>query len=73
MFLLIGESILAKRVYRGCTVSIYRKDTSSGLIELGMVDFDVILGINYFYSCYASIDRRNHIVKFQFSNDPILD
>ena len=29
-----------------------------GLIELGMVDFDAILGIDFLYSCYAYLDCK---------------
>ncbi|KAF3633980.1 hypothetical protein FXO38_14860 [Capsicum annuum] len=31
---------------------------SSNLIELDMVDFDIILGMDWLHSCYASIDCR---------------
>ncbi|KAH0706170.1 hypothetical protein KY285_010689 [Solanum tuberosum] len=39
----VGESILADRVYRDCTISINHRDTMYDLVELDMVDFDVIL------------------------------
>uniref|UniRef100_M1DIX7 Gag-pol polyprotein n=1 Tax=Solanum tuberosum TaxID=4113 RepID=M1DIX7_SOLTU len=39
----IGKSILAKRVYRDCTISENYKSTMVDLIELDMVDFDVLL------------------------------
>lgn len=38
-----------------------------------MVDFDVILGIDWLHSDYASIDCRLRIVHFQFANKPILE
>ena len=41
----VGESILAKRVYR-CPVSINHKNTMTDLVESDMVDFDVILGMD---------------------------
>ena len=41
-----GESILAKRVYRDCPVDFNHKSTMTDLIELDMVDFNVILGID---------------------------
>ncbi|XP_070024795.1 uncharacterized protein [Nicotiana sylvestris] len=37
---LVGESILATRVYRGCIVTVRGMDTTADLVELGMVDFD---------------------------------
>ncbi|WMV30450.1 hypothetical protein MTR67_023835 [Solanum verrucosum] len=42
----VGESILAKRVYRDCPVSVNHKSTMADLVELDMVDFDVILGMD---------------------------
>lgn len=42
----IGKSILVERVYRDCVVSIHFRDTFTGLIELEMIDYDVILGMD---------------------------
>ena len=38
-----------------------------------MIDFDVILGMDWLYFCYSSIDCRTRVVKFQFPNEPILE
>ena len=38
-----------------------------------MVDFDVILGMDWLYDSYASVDCRTRMVKFQFPNEPILE
>ena len=38
-----------------------------------MVDLDVILGIDWFHSCYALVDYRTSIVCFQFPDEPILE
>ena len=54
----IGELILAKQVYRNCVIYINHKDTMADLVELDMVDFDVILGMDWFHACYASIYCR---------------
>ena len=43
---LIGESILAEKVYLDCPISVTHKSTMVYLIELDMLDFDVILGID---------------------------
>ena len=40
------ESILAKRVYHDCPVAFSHKSTMDDLIELDMVDFDVIIGMD---------------------------
>ena len=69
----IGEFIRAERVYRDCTVSILHKDTSADLVELDMIDFDVILGMDWLYACYATFDCRTRVVRFQFPNEPVLE
>ena len=38
----VGDSIVAKRVYRNCFVSLSHRVTRVDLIELDMLDFDVI-------------------------------
>ena len=50
-----------------------QKVTSADLVELEMVDFDVILGMGWLHSCYASVDCRTRIVRFQFPDEPILE
>ncbi|KAH0669048.1 hypothetical protein KY289_023541 [Solanum tuberosum] len=37
-----------------------------------MVDFDVILSMDWLRACYASVDCRTRVVKFQFPNEPVL-
>lgn len=69
----VGKSIIARRVYRDCVVTVLHKDTTVNLFELDMVYFDVILGMDWLYSCYASIDCRTSVVKFQFPNEPLLE
>ena len=43
------------------------------LIELGMVDFDVILGKDWILSSYASIDCVIWVVTFHFQNEPVIE
>ncbi len=43
------------------------------LVEIDMVDFDVILGMDWLHACYASIDCRTRVVKFQFPNEPVIE
>ncbi|MDV3202286.1 MAG: hypothetical protein Q8887_02430 [Candidatus Phytoplasma australasiaticum] len=38
-----------------------------------MADFDVILIMDWLHACYASLDCRTRIVKFQFPNKPVLE
>ncbi|WMV25463.1 hypothetical protein MTR67_018848 [Solanum verrucosum] len=69
----IDESIVANRVYRNCPISLSHRVTHINLVELDMLDFDVILGMNWLHSCYASISCRTRVVKFQFPNESILE
>ncbi|WMV13916.1 hypothetical protein MTR67_007301 [Solanum verrucosum] len=41
----VGDSIVAKRVYRKCPVSLSYRVTFVDLVELDILDFDVIIGI----------------------------
>lgn len=68
-----GEYILVERVYRDCVVSIYHRDTLADLVELEMVDFDIIISMDWLYACYASVNCRTRIVKFQFLNEHVLE
>ena len=44
----VDNFVIAKIVYRRCVVSIGSKETVVDLFELDMVDFDVILGMEFF-------------------------
>ena len=69
----VGESILVERVYHDCLISVNHKSIMDDLDKLDMVDFDVILGMDCLHACYASVDYRNRVVKFQFPNVPVLE
>lgn len=47
---------MARTVYRGCVMSADSRVTLADLIELDMLDFDVIFGMDWFHSFYASLD-----------------
>ena len=69
----VGESVVAKRVYRNCPIMLPNRVSYVELVELDMLDFDVILGMNWLHACFASIDCRTRVVKFNFPNDTILE
>ncbi|XP_070036414.1 uncharacterized protein [Nicotiana tomentosiformis] len=62
----VGDSIVANHVYRDCTVLINDRPTSVDLVELVMLDFDVIMGMDWLAACYANIDCRAKLVRFHF-------
>ncbi|XP_070050490.1 uncharacterized protein [Nicotiana tomentosiformis] len=55
----VEDLVIARRVYRDCTVVVHSRSTVVDLIELDMAEFDVILGMDWFASCYANIDCRS--------------
>ncbi|XP_015163269.1 uncharacterized protein [Solanum tuberosum] len=69
----IGAYIVARKVYRNCPICILHKILPCDLVELNMVDFDVVLGMDWLHAYYASIDSRTRKVKFQFPSEPILE
>ena len=56
--------MVAKRVYRRCPVLLSDKVTLVDLVELDMLDFDVILSMNFLHACYSSINCRTRVVRF---------
>ena len=68
----IGESVVAKRLYRYCPIIFTNRVTHVELVELDMVDFDVILGMDLLHDFFATIDCRNEVVKFN-QNEPVLE
>ncbi|WMV58299.1 hypothetical protein MTR67_051684 [Solanum verrucosum] len=68
-----GDSVVANRVDRRCPVYLSYRVTLVYLVELDMLDFDVIFGMDWLHFCYSSIDCRICVVKFQFPNEPIIE
>ncbi|XP_070002054.1 uncharacterized protein [Nicotiana sylvestris] len=68
----VGDSIVANHVYRGCTVLINDCPTSVDLVELVMLDFDVIMGMDWLEACYVNIDCRAKVVRFHFPGESVL-
>ncbi|KAH0773587.1 hypothetical protein KY290_010724 [Solanum tuberosum] len=52
----VGESLVVDQILRSCLVSIQGCDTRVDLILLDMVDFDVILGIDWLSPYHAVLD-----------------
>ncbi|XP_070023178.1 uncharacterized protein [Nicotiana sylvestris] len=69
---LVNESVLAAWVYRDFVVMVHGRDTMVDLIELGMVYFDVIMGMD-FYSCSSNLDCGTRTVRFEFPNEPVIE
>ncbi|XP_070045400.1 uncharacterized protein [Nicotiana tomentosiformis] len=66
----VRESLLAEYVYRAYQIRVEGRDTLADLIVLHMIDFDMLIGIDWLSSCYAIIDCHAKIVKFAILNEP---
>ncbi|WMV23781.1 hypothetical protein MTR67_017166 [Solanum verrucosum] len=66
----VGESLLVKRVYKFCQLSVQGKCIVADLFELEMVDFDLILGIDWLASCQAIMDCHSKIARFKIPSEP---
>ena len=60
-------------MYKKCPITVLHRVLLADLIELDIVDFDVILGMDWLYSCYVSIDCRTRVVKFQFLGASVFE
>ncbi|KAJ1379702.1 Zinc finger, CCHC-type [Sesbania bispinosa] len=65
----VGEILLADCVYRSCVVSFEGKELFANLIALDMVDFDVILGMDWLASHCDTLDCHNKVVKFEMPGE----
>ncbi|XP_070054363.1 uncharacterized protein [Nicotiana tomentosiformis] len=66
----VRESLLAEYMYRACQIRVNGRDTIADLIVLDIIDFDMLLGMDWLYSCYAIVDCHAKIVKFEIPNEP---
>lgn len=57
---------LLLRDFIGGVVSVEGKQTLVDLLELDIVDFDIILRMDWLHSSYASLDCRTCRVIFRF-------
>ena len=51
----VRECILADRLYHDCPISINHKKIMVDLVELDMIDFAVILGMDWLHASYTLI------------------
>ena len=69
----MGESVVAKRVYRNCPIMLSNRVSYIELVELYMLDFDVIFCMDWLHSFLTSIDCRTRVVKFNSPNECVLE
>ena len=70
---MVGESVVVKRVYRNCPIMLPNRVNHVELVELDMIDFDVILGMDWLHDCFAFICCRTTMFNFNFPNELALE
>ena len=63
------DNIRAEGVNRDFPKTIIDRVTYFDFIEFTMIDFNIILGMDWIYKCYATIDYRNSVIMFQLPNE----
>ncbi|XP_070045114.1 uncharacterized protein [Nicotiana tomentosiformis] len=69
----VGDSIVVDRVYLSCLVTIGSYETRVDFLLLNMVDFDVILGVNWLSPFHAILDCHDKIVMLVMPGLPRLE
>ena len=69
----MGDSVIAKRDYKNHPTMLPNRVTHVDLIELDMIDFDVILGMDWLDACFAFIDCRTSVVNLNFPSELVLE
>ncbi|XP_070045258.1 uncharacterized protein [Nicotiana tomentosiformis] len=49
------------------------RQTSADLVELEMLDFDAIMGMDWLAACYATVHCRATTARFHFLGEPVLE
>lgn len=65
----IGESILVEFVYRACEVSVFERETELDLLILDMLDFDIILGMDWLACCHATLGCHDKTIQFNIPGE----
>ena len=69
----IRDSIVVDRVYQLCTVTLMGYDTHADLKVLDMIDFDVILGMDWLSSYHAILNCHGKTITLAMPGIPIVE
>ncbi|XP_069146964.1 uncharacterized protein [Solanum lycopersicum] len=69
----VGDSVVVDRVYRLCTVTLMGYDTHADLKVLDMIDFDVILGMDWLSSYHAILNCHAKTITLAMPGIPIVE
>ncbi|XP_073219602.1 uncharacterized protein [Cicer arietinum] len=68
----VGGNLLAKSVYRSCDITIDGKVLPIDLLVIDLIDFDVILGMDWLGFHHATLDFHNKVVKFEIPEKSVF-
>ncbi|XP_027767800.1 uncharacterized protein LOC114074085 [Solanum pennellii] len=69
----VGDSVVVDRVYRLCTVTLIEYDTHADLKVLDMIDFNVILGMDWLSSYHAILNCHAKTITLAMPGIPIVE
>ena len=69
----VGDSVVVDQVYRLCTVTLMGYDTHADLKVLEMIDFDVILGMDWLSSYHAILNCHAKTITLAMPGIPIVE
>ncbi|XP_070015958.1 uncharacterized protein [Nicotiana sylvestris] len=69
----VGYSLVVDYVYRSCVVIIHSFETSADLLLLDMVDFDIILGMDWLSPHYVILDCHAKTVTLAIPGIPRIE
>ena len=67
------ELVFAKRVYTNFPILSTNRLSYVELVKIDIFDFDIILGMDWLHSYFASIDCRTRVVKYNFPKEPVVE
>lgn len=69
----VGESVVPKRIYQNCPISLPNSVSYVDLVELDMLYFYTILGMDLLHACFASISCSTRVVRFNCPNELVVE
>ena len=72
MLTLVEEVYLINRFLSGCEVCIEDEILLIDLVELEILEFDVILGIDWLFAHHAVLDCFNKVVTLSIPGKPVI-
>lgn len=64
----MGDSLLFEHVYHACQIRVEDGNDLIELVVYDMVEFDVLIGIDWLSFCHATLNDHANAVKFEIPN-----